>query len=104
MELVHSKREFFSHIFLTPKKKGIEYRMILNLTELNKSVVYQHSKMDSLKCDPRVLDGLSRHKRYLLHCAGSSGTPKPFQIYIVGQTLPIYLLTFWSSLSKKNLY
>lgn len=51
--------------------------------------------------DPRVLDGLSRHKRYLLHCAGSSGTPKPFQIYIVGQTVPIYLLTFWSSLSKK---
>lgn len=50
MELVHSKREFFSPIFLTPKKKGIEYRMILNLTELNKSVVYQHSKMDSLKC------------------------------------------------------
>lgn len=46
MELVHSKREFFSPIFLTPKKKG----MILNLTELNKSVVYQHSKIDSLKC------------------------------------------------------
>lgn len=50
VELVNSMREFFSPIFLTPKKKGIEYRMILNLTELNKSVVYQHSKMDSLKC------------------------------------------------------
>lgn len=50
MELVNSMREFFSPIFLTPKKKGIEYRMILNLTELNKSVVYQNSKKDSLKC------------------------------------------------------
>ena len=37
-------------IFLKLKKHGIDYRMILNLKELNKFVAYQHFKMDSLKC------------------------------------------------------
>ena len=36
--------------FLRLKKNGIDYRMILNLKELNKFVAYQHFKMDSLKC------------------------------------------------------
>lgn len=50
VESVHSEGEFISPIFLRLKKNGIDYRMILNLKELNKFVVYQHFKMDSLKC------------------------------------------------------
>lgn len=41
---------FYLSCFLRLKKNGIDYRMILNLKELNKFVAYQHFKMDSLKC------------------------------------------------------
>ena len=41
--------EFISLIFLRLKKNGVDYRMILNLKELNKFVVYRHFKTDSLK-------------------------------------------------------
>lgn len=40
--------EFISPIFVRPKKNG-EYRMILNLKELNKHIEYQHFKMDSFE-------------------------------------------------------
>ena len=48
MESAHSEGEFVSTIFLGLKKNGIDYRMILNLKELNNYVVYRHFKMDSL--------------------------------------------------------
>ncbi|CAH3182831.1 unnamed protein product [Porites evermanni] len=48
---IHSFRgRFYLSCFLRLKKNGIDYRMILNLKELNKFVAYQHFKMDSLKC------------------------------------------------------
>jgi len=50
MESVHSEGDFISPIFVRLKKNGKAYRMILNLKELDKFVVYQHFKMDSLKC------------------------------------------------------
>ena len=40
------ENEFISPIFVRPKKNG-EYRMILNLKELNKNVQYHHFKMDT---------------------------------------------------------
>ena len=43
----HEPDEFISNIFLRKKRDGT-YRMILNLKELNKFIVYQHFKMDSL--------------------------------------------------------
>ena len=49
VESTHSQGEFVSSIFLRLKKNGVDYRMILNLKELNKSIVYRHFKMDSLK-------------------------------------------------------
>ena len=49
VESKHSQDEFISPIFLRLKKNGVDYRMILNLKELNKFVVYRHFKMDSLK-------------------------------------------------------
>ena len=49
VESAHSEGEFVSTIFLRLKKNGIDYRMILNLKELNNYVVYRHFKMDSLK-------------------------------------------------------
>ena len=50
MESAPSEGDFISPVFLRLKKNGIDYRMILNLKELNKFVAYQHLKMDSLKC------------------------------------------------------
>ena len=40
--------QFISPIFTRPKKDG-EYRMILNLRELNKYIKYHHFKMDSFE-------------------------------------------------------
>ncbi|PFX23464.1 hypothetical protein AWC38_SpisGene11989 [Stylophora pistillata] len=49
VESPHSQGEFVSSIFLRLKKNGVDYRMILNLKELNQFIVYRHFKMDSLK-------------------------------------------------------
>ena len=42
VEAPHSQGEFVSSIFLRLNKNGVDYRMILNLKELNKSIVYRH--------------------------------------------------------------
>lgn len=47
-EVEHHPNEFISPIFLVKKKNG-EYRMILNLKELNESIVYHHFKMDTFE-------------------------------------------------------
>ena len=44
----HLEGEFISPIFFRLKKNKIDYRMILNLKDLNKFVVYKHFKMESL--------------------------------------------------------
>jgi len=44
---VHTPGEFISNLFLRPKPNG-EFRMILDLTKLNKQVEYKHFKMFSL--------------------------------------------------------
>jgi len=49
VESPHSQGEFVSSIFVRLKKNGVDYRMILNLKELNKFIVYRLFKMDSLK-------------------------------------------------------
>ena len=43
----HEEDEFISNIFTRPKKNG-GLRVILDLSELNKSMLYQHFKMDSI--------------------------------------------------------
>ena len=43
----HEQGEFISNIFLRPKKDE-SFRMILNLKELNKFVMYHHFKMESI--------------------------------------------------------
>ena len=40
--------QFISNVFLRPKPNG-DYRLILDLTELNKSITYEHFKMTSLQ-------------------------------------------------------
>ena len=50
VESASSEGDSISPVFLRLKKNGIDYRMILNLKELNKFVAYQHFKMDSLQC------------------------------------------------------
>ena len=49
VESTHSQGEYVSSIFLRLKKNGVDYRMILNLKEQNKFIVYRHFKVDSLK-------------------------------------------------------
>ncbi len=48
VECKHCQGEFISPIFLRPKKDG-SFRLILNLKNLNKSVVYNHFKMETLR-------------------------------------------------------
>ena len=43
----HCQSEFISNIFIRPKTSGEGYWLILNLKDLNKSVVYHHFKMDT---------------------------------------------------------
>ena len=47
-EVEHHPNEFISPIFLVPKKNG-EYRLILNLKELNTNIVYHHFKMETFE-------------------------------------------------------
>ena len=47
-EVEHHPEEFIYPIFVIPKKDG-EYRMILNLKELNKSIPYHHFKMETFE-------------------------------------------------------
>ena len=47
-EVQHVSNEYISPIFLVAKKNG-EYRMILNLKELNQSIVYHHFKMETFE-------------------------------------------------------
>ena len=47
-EVESEENEYISPIFVRPKKNG-EYRMILNLKELNKHIEYQHFKMDTFE-------------------------------------------------------
>ena len=42
------KNQFLSNIFLRPKPNG-KHRLILDLSDLNDSVVYRHFKMESLQ-------------------------------------------------------
>ena len=44
---VHEEGEFISNIFTTPKRTG-GVRLILDLSELNKCMMYQHFKMDNI--------------------------------------------------------
>ena len=48
--------QFISNVFLRPKPNG-EFRLILDLTELNKFVVYEHFKMTSLQTALDMLRG-----------------------------------------------
>ena len=47
-EVEHHADEYISPIFIIPKRSG-EYRMILNLKNLNKHVEYHHFKMDTFE-------------------------------------------------------
>ncbi|WAR20627.1 YI31B-like protein [Mya arenaria] len=48
VEVCHHPNEYISPIFVIPKRSG-EYRMILNLKNLNKYVEYHHFKMDTFE-------------------------------------------------------
>ena len=47
-EVCADRQQWISNIFLRPKPNG-KFRMILDLTELNKHIHYEHFKIFSLK-------------------------------------------------------
>ena len=47
-EIEYTPGEYISPIFIVPKKNG-EYRMILNLKQLNEYIVYHHFKMETFE-------------------------------------------------------
>ena len=47
-QVVHQEGEWISNLFVRPKRDG-SYRLILDLTELNKYIEYEHFKMCSLQ-------------------------------------------------------
>lgn len=55
IEAKHEYGEVISPIFTVPKKNG-EYRMILNLKELNQSVAYHHFKMDTFESTIKLIN------------------------------------------------
>ena len=87
--------DFIFPIFLRLKKDGIDYKMILNLKELNKFVTDQHFKTDSLKCVTSLItqECYPPHKGCLLYRTSSSRAPKIFNIYMEEQIVSIYLPT-----------
>ena len=42
------KGDFYSTVFLTPKKDGISYRLIINLKQIKEFMVYQKFKMTTV--------------------------------------------------------
>ena len=50
----HTPGEYLSPIFIVPEKNG-EYRMIINLKELNENIVYHHFKMESFESALKVV-------------------------------------------------
>ena len=54
----HQEGEFLSNIFLVPKKEGLKVvgqRPVINLKELNKFLVCDHFKIESLNCLKDIL-------------------------------------------------
>ena len=85
VESPHSQGEFVSSIFVRLKKNGVDYRMILNLKELNKFIVYRHFKMDSLKT---VTDLMSQG------CYMASVDIKAYYMHIIQYLLPQNIKNF----------
>lgn len=50
----HSDDEYISTVFLRPKKDG-NYRVILNLKQLNENIEYAHFKMETLCTSLRLI-------------------------------------------------
>ncbi|MES9883156.1 MAG: reverse transcriptase domain-containing protein [Sedimenticola sp.] len=54
IEVNHEPDEYLSPIFIVPKRNG-EYRMILNLKQLNEYIVYHHFKMDTFESSLKLI-------------------------------------------------
>ena len=62
---------FVSHLFLRPKKDG-DFRPILNLSKLNKLILYRHFKMEQLGTVMQLV-----HKGAWLASIDLTGLPQP---------------------------
>ena len=84
-EVEHDPNEYISPIFVVPKKNG-EYRMILNLKELNKSIPYYHFKMETFESALKLVKPICyfgsvdvRHAYYCVPIAEKSQIKLRFQ-------------------------
>lgn len=81
----HSNGECISSIFTRLKSDG-SYRIILNLKEFNKNVIYEHFKMESLSSAIRPMRPncfmASIHEVYILFSPYCSRTSKISEVYL----------------------
>lgn len=54
-EVQHIRGKFISTIFTVPEKDSNEQRVILNLKELNKFIVYHHFKMETFEASLKLV-------------------------------------------------
>lgn len=99
VEASHETYQFLSSIFVRPKKSG-EYRVILNLKNLNEYVVYHHFKMDTfesplnlIKKDCVMASIDIRHAYHSIPIAVE--LQKYLRFRWKGKHISIYLPTFW---------
>lgn len=108
VESTHSQGEFVSSIFLRLKKNGVDYRMILNLKELNKFIVYRHFKMDSLKTVTDLMTQgcymASVDTKDAYYTVAIATEHQVFEIQVAGQIVSIYLSAKRAGISPTNVY
>ena len=107
-EVEHSDVQYLSPIFTVPKKDG-EYRMVLNLKDLNLDIQYYHFKMETFETALKLIKLNSymasidiRHAYYSVPIAVEH---KQFLCFKwKGTFFSLYLPSEWNKLCTKVLY
>ena len=108
IEVQHDRNEYISPIFTVPKKDG-EYRMILNLKNLNQHIKYHHFKMETFEAALKLVKENCffasvdlRHAYYSVPIAEDQQITLRFQKS--GKNLPVCMFTKWYFLCAPTVY